>query len=193
MVKLPIFALAFAMTNGLVSAQDFHYRFCKPIPPPISSRPIADHLFPTRQARHQLQPQCRSWRHISPKQPRPVRFPPQPPTYTSPSIPKRSTAARAPYTGATAPRQAPIGNALKSTTTSPGDRTSTWRRSATSTAGMVLRLRPVEPTVIHGLPTVPLGACKLRYSSNVLCVCVCLHADAVVVQQGLLYLSRLGR
>lgn len=30
MVKLPIFALALVMTNGLASAQDFHYRFCKP-------------------------------------------------------------------------------------------------------------------------------------------------------------------
>lgn len=38
MVKLPIFALALAMTNGLASAQDFHYRFCKPIPP-AASRP----------------------------------------------------------------------------------------------------------------------------------------------------------
>lgn len=36
MVKLPIFALALAMTNGLASAQDFHYRFCKAIPPPAS-------------------------------------------------------------------------------------------------------------------------------------------------------------
>lgn len=30
MVKLPMFALALAMTNGLASAQDFHFRFCKP-------------------------------------------------------------------------------------------------------------------------------------------------------------------
>jgi hypothetical protein len=28
MVKLPIFALALAMTSGLASAADFHSRFC---------------------------------------------------------------------------------------------------------------------------------------------------------------------